>query len=167
MAQTKKRGSFRRNVIVTFVTISIISLAATGTISYFFVNLIGDFTTAESTSALENQIQTNMDLTAKKTSLVINQKLTTAESMIAALAVEAEWLLSDESTMDPRITYYDYFFEYGLPGEYPDDTGYDAYYDLRVSWNYSSWYVPESTSSNYLTYDYPENYTLFVGRKVC
>ncbi|NHJ14560.1 MAG: HAMP domain-containing protein [Candidatus Thorarchaeota archaeon] len=153
MAQTKKKGSFRRTVIVTFVAISIVSLAATGTISYFFVNLIGDFTTAESTSALENQIQTNMDLTAQKTALVINQKLTTAESMIAALAEEAERLLSEVSVVEPRRTYYDYFFENGVSGEYPDDTAYDANYDLRVSWNYSSWYVPESNSSNYLTYE--------------
>ncbi len=153
MAKTKKKGSFRRNVILTFVAISIISLGATGGISYFFVDLIGDFTTSESTTALQSQIQTNMDLTAEKTALVINQKLTNAESMIAALAEEAERLLSDESTYVPRRTYYDYFFEYGLPGEYPDDIAHDPNYDLNVSWTYSSWYVPPSTVADYQSYE--------------
>ncbi|MHA2303388.1 MAG: cache domain-containing protein [Candidatus Thorarchaeota archaeon] len=153
MAKTKKKGSFRRNVILTFVAISIISLGATGGISYFFVDLIGNFTTTESTTALESQIQTNMDLTAEKTALVINQKLTNAESMIAALAEEAERLLSDESTYIPRRTYYDYFFEYGAPGEYPDDTVYDPNYDLNVSWTYSSWYAPPSALADYQNYE--------------
>lgn len=153
MARTKKKGSFRRNVILTFVTISIISLGVTGGISYFFVNLIGDFTTTESTNALESQIQTNMDLTGEKTALVINQKLTNAESMIAALAEEAEGLLSDESTYIPRRTYYDYYFEYGSPGEYPADTAYDPNYELNVSWTFSSWYVPPSTVADYQLYE--------------
>ncbi len=153
MTETKKKGSFRRTVITTFVVISVVSLGLTGGISYFFVDLIGAFTTDQSTLALESQIQTNMNLTAQKTALVINQKLSTAEAMVAALAEEAENLLSDDSTYNPRTTYYDYFFEYGSPGEYPDDTAYDANYDLRVSWNYSSWYVPGSNSTNYLTYE--------------
>jgi HAMP domain-containing protein len=153
ITETKKKGSFRRTVITTFVVISVVSLGLTGGISYFFVDLIGDFTTNQSTLALESQIQTNMNLTAQKTALVINQKLSTAEAMIAALAEEAENLLNDDSTYNPRTTYYDWFFENGLPGEYPADTAYDANYDLRVSWNYSSWYVPLSTSVNYLTYE--------------
>ncbi|MFX1368114.1 MAG: cache domain-containing protein, partial [Promethearchaeota archaeon] len=110
-------------------------------------------TTDQSTLSLESQIQTNMNLTAQKTALVINQKLSTAEAMIAALAEEAENLLSDDSTYSPRSTYYDWFFENGLPGEYPDDTTYNDDYELRVSWNYSSWYVPGSNSTNFLTYE--------------
>ncbi|MFW9845676.1 MAG: cache domain-containing protein [Candidatus Thorarchaeota archaeon] len=150
MAKTKKKGSFRRNVILTFVVISIISLGATGGISYFFVNLIGDYTATESTTALQSQIQTNMDLTAEKTALVINQKLTNAESMILALAEECERVFNDDSTFQPRQTYYDFFFEYG---PYPPDTAYDEGSGINVSWSSSIWYVPESDSPNYLTYE--------------
>jgi HAMP domain-containing protein len=149
MAKTKKKGSFRRNVILTFVAISIISLGATGGISYFFVDLIGDFTATESTTALKSQIQTNMDLTAEKTALVINQKMTNAESMVLAMAEECERIFNDESTFESREVYYDFFFEYG---PFPPDTAFDAGYGINVSWTYSSWYIPESDSTDYLTY---------------
>ncbi|MHA2433222.1 MAG: cache domain-containing protein [Candidatus Thorarchaeota archaeon] len=152
--ETKKKGSFRRNVILTFVTISILSLGATGAISYFFVDLIGDFTTGQSTTALDSQIQTNMLSTAEKTAEVINQTLTNAEAMVLAMAEECERVFRSDSTFEPREVYYDYFFEYGgPPGSYPDDTHYDAEYDINVSWNYSSWYVPGSNSSNYAAYE--------------
>ncbi len=152
--ETKKKGSFRRNVILTFVTISIVSLGATGAISYFFVDLIGDFTTGQSSTALDSQIQTNMLSTAEKTAEVINQKLTNAESMVIAMAEECERIFSSDSTFEAREVYYDYFFEYGgPPGSFPDDTHYDPEYDINVSWNYSSWYIPGSNSSNYAAFE--------------
>jgi len=151
--ETKKKGSFRRNVILTFVAISILSLGATGSISYFFVDLIGDFTTGQSSTALDSQIQTNMLSTAEKTAQVINQKLTNTESMVLAMAEECERIFSSDSTFEAREVYYDYFFEYGgPPGSVPNDTHFDPKYGIDVSWNYSSWYAPGTDSSNYGTY---------------
>ena len=90
--KTKTKGKFRTNVIATFLVISFVSLAATGFISLTFVDLIGNSTRDQSSAALETQIQTNMDETAQKTALVINQKLASAEGMIAAAAEELEGL---------------------------------------------------------------------------
>lgn len=151
--ETMKKGSFRRNVILTFVTISILSLGATGAISYFFVDLIGDFTTTESSTALDSQTQINMLSTAEKTAAVINQKLTNAEAMVLAMAEECERIFRADSTFQPREVYYDFFFQnVGPPGSRPNDTQFSAEYGINVSWSYSSWYVPESDSSNYGNY---------------
>ena len=150
--KTKKKGSFRRNVIMTFLVISLVSLGATGFISYAFVQLMGDTTTSQSTAALETQIQNHMSQTAEKTAAVIEQKLSTAESLIDALAEEFEAQMDPASTFSPRGVYYDYFFENG-GGPIPADTQYDPNYGLNVSWEYSSWYVQGSTSSNYATYE--------------
>ena len=57
---TQKKGSFRRNVIVTFVMISVLSLTLTGVISYGFVGLIGNNTIDMSSTALEEQIERNL-----------------------------------------------------------------------------------------------------------
>ncbi|MHA1768932.1 MAG: cache domain-containing protein [Candidatus Thorarchaeota archaeon] len=150
--KTKKKGSFRRNVIMTFLVISLVSLGATGAISWSFVHLMGDYTTTQSSSALEDQIQAHMSQTAEKTAAVIEQKLATAESLIDALAEEFEAQMDPASTFQPRPVYYDYFFENG-GGPVPGDLVYDPNYGLNVSWEYSSWYVQGSTSSNYATFE--------------
>ncbi len=153
MAVTKKKGSFRRNVIMTFLVISVLSLGGTGVISYQFINLIGGYTTGQSSDALEVQIQRNMEITAEQNGDVIAQKLASAEGMIKALALECEGLFVDNTSYQPRDNiYYDYFFEYQSPGLYPNDTHYEERYGIQVSWNYSSWYMPGSTSTDYLTY---------------
>ena len=88
--ETRKKGSFRRNVIVTFVFISLFSLSVTGFVSLTFVNFIGGGTINDSSSALETQIERNMYLTAEKVALTINQKLSNAEGLVRAMAEECE-----------------------------------------------------------------------------
>lgn len=151
--QTKKKGKFRTNVILTFLVISLVSLAATGVISLTFVDLIGNSTRDQSSIALENQIQTNMDETAQKTALVINQKLASAEGMIAAAAEELEALFDAGSTYEYREVYYDLFFEDDTVASAPVDNHYDPNYGLNVSWTYSSWYIDGTDSSNYNAYE--------------
>ncbi|UCE09581.1 MAG: hypothetical protein JSW61_11495 [Candidatus Thorarchaeota archaeon] len=157
---TKKKGSFRRNVIVTFLLISIISLGATGAVSLFFVDLIGGFTTTESTTALSNQIERSIEQTAEQNALVINQKLLTAESMVRAMAEECEGLFTTESTFRAREVYYDYFFEHISEGPIPTDIEWDPWREVNASFSYSSWYVPGSTPTNYQTYETQHNETL-------
>ncbi len=147
--QTRKKGKFRTNVILTFLTISLLSLAVTGVVSLTFVNLIGNSTSDQSTIALESQIQTNMDETAQKTALVINQKLSSAEGMIAAAAEELEALFNPGSTYEYREVYYDLLFEDDFVSPAPADNHYDPNYGLNVSWEYSSWYIANTDSSNY------------------
>jgi HAMP domain-containing protein len=149
--QTKKKGKFRTNVILTFLVISLVSLGATGLISLTFVDLIGNSTTDQSSIALEEQIQTNMDETAQKTALVINQKLASAEGMIAAAAEELEALFDAESTYKNREVYYDLLFEDNSVSPAPADNHYDSDYGLNVSWDYSSWYIANTDSTNYNT----------------
>jgi HAMP domain-containing protein len=149
--QTKKKGKFRTNVILTFLVISLVSLGATGLISLTFVDLIGNSTTDQSSIALEEQIQTNMDETAQKTALVINQKLASAEGMIAAAAEELEALFDAESTYKNREVYYDLLFEDDSVSPAPADNHYDSDYGLNVSWDYSSWYIANTDSTNYNT----------------
>ncbi|MHA1577502.1 MAG: PDC sensor domain-containing protein, partial [Candidatus Thorarchaeota archaeon] len=150
---TKKKGSFRRNVISTMMLISVLSLGMTGVISLGFVDLIGDNTTSMSSTALEEQIERNVELTAETNALVINQKISNAEALINATAVECEFLFDSDSTFEAREAYYDYFFEYPLSGPNPDDIALDDDYGINVSWNYSSWYIPGSNSLNYATYN--------------
>ncbi len=147
--QTKKKGKFRTTVILTFLVISIVSLAATGVISLTFVDLIGNSTRDQSSIALEDQIQTNMDETAQKTALVINQKLSSAEGMIAAAAEELEALFATGSTYADRAVYYDLLFEDDSVSPAPADNHYDANYGLNVSWDFSSWYIANTDSTNY------------------
>ncbi len=151
--QTKKKGKFRTNVIATFLVISFVSLTATGFISLTFVDLIGNSTRDQSSDALETQIQTNMDQTAQKTALVINQKLASAEGMIAAAASELESLFEDGSTYEYREVFYDLFFEDDTVASAPVDNHYDANYDLNVSWTYSSWYIDGTDSTDYDVYE--------------
>ena len=151
--QTKKKGKFRTNVILTFLVISLVSLGVTGVVSLTFVDLIGNSTRDQSSAALESQIQTNMNETAQKTALVINQKLTSAEGMIAAAAEELEALFDLSSTYEYREVYYDLFFEDDTVAPAPADNHYDPSYGLNVSWEYSSWYIAGTSSSNYSTYE--------------
>lgn len=147
--QTRKKGKFRTTVILTFLTISLVSLAATGLVSLTFVDLIGNSTRDQSSVALESQIQTNMNLTAQKTALVINQKLASAEGMIAAAAEELEALFDLGSTYENREVYYDLLFEDDSVSPAPADNHYDPNYGLNVSWEYSSWYIANTDSTNY------------------
>ncbi len=158
--QTKKKGKFRTNVILTFLVISLVSLGATGVVSLTFVDLIGNSTRDQSSTALENQIQTNMDETAQKTALVINQKLTSAEGMIAAAAEELEALFATGSTYEYREVYFDRLFEAGAPASAPADNHFDPNYGLNVSWDYSSWYVQGYDSTDYGTYEAANTDTL-------
>jgi len=151
--QTKKKGKFRTTVIMTFLVISLVSLTATGVVSLTFVDLIGNSTRDQSSIALENQIQTNMDQTAQKTALVINQKLSSAEGMIAAAAEELEALFATGSTYEYREVYFDRVFEAGVLDPAPADNQYDTNYGLNVSWDYSSWYVQGYDSTDYGTYE--------------
>ena len=151
--QTKKKGKFRTTVILTFLVISLVSLAATGVISLTFVDLIGNSTRDQSSAALESQIQTNMDETAQKTALVINQKLSSAEGMIAAAAEELKALFETGSTYAYRQVYYDLLFEDDATNPAPADNHYDANYGLNVSWEYSSWYIQGTDSTDYGTYE--------------
>ena len=151
--QTKKKGKFRTNVILTFLVISLVSLSATGLISLTFVDLIGNSTTDQSSIALENQIQTNMVETAQKTALVINQKLASAEGMIAAAAEELESLFDAGSTYEYREVYYDLLFEDDAAAPAPADNHYDLSYGLNVSWDYSSWYVAGTDSTDFDAYE--------------
>jgi len=152
-SQTKKKGKFRTNVILTFLVISFVSLAATGVISLTFVDLIGNSTRDQSSVALENQIQTNMDETAQKTALVINQKLASAEGMIAAAAEELESLFNTASTYEYREVYYDLLFEDDATNPAPADNHYDPDYGLNLSWDYSSWYIAGTDSTDYGVYE--------------
>jgi HAMP domain-containing protein len=154
--ETKKKGSFRRNVIITFVIISLFSLATTGFVSLTFVNLIGGGTTDNSSAALEAQIQRNMELTSEKVALTINQKLSNADGLVRAMAEECERILSSDSTFAPREVYYDYYFEYPQGNQQPSDIQYEERYGINVSWNYSSWYIPGSNSTNYQSF-YSDN----------
>ncbi|MFW9907201.1 MAG: cache domain-containing protein [Candidatus Thorarchaeota archaeon] len=153
MATTQKKGSFRRNVILTFLVISVISLGVTGFISYQFVNLIGGFTTSQSSDALEVQIQRNIEATAVNNADAIRQKLANAQGMVTALAEEMEAIFQEDSTFDPREVYYDYFFGHTSLGPAPSDVHFDSAYNINVSWNYSSWYIPGSDASNYAAYE--------------
>jgi hypothetical protein len=154
--QTRKKGSFRTNVILTFLVISFLSLSATGVVSLWFVDLIGNSTRDESVNALEGQIETNMNQTAHKTALVINQKLETTEGMIRAAAEELEALFDDDSTYQPREVYYDFHFWNNSVEPWPPGTHYDANYGLNVSWEYSSWYQSGTDSTNYGAYEIAE-----------
>ncbi|MHA1951404.1 MAG: cache domain-containing protein [Candidatus Thorarchaeota archaeon] len=151
--QTKKRGKFSTNVIMTFIVISLVSLAATGFVSLTFMDIIGNSTRDQSSAALETQIQTNMDETAQKTALVINQKLSSAEGMIAAAAEELEALFETASPYEYRDVYYDLFFEDDSVAPAPADNHYDANYGLNVSWTYSSWYIQGTDSTDYDAYE--------------
>ncbi len=145
---TKKRGSFRKSVVISLVLISVISLAVTGVVSQQFMTYIGDDTTSLSATALREQAIRNMELTAEKNALVINQKLASAEGMIRAMAEECEQIFSDDSTVQPREAYYDYYFE-NSGGPQPEDNHYEDGYGLNVSWSYSSWYHPSADEVNY------------------
>jgi len=151
--QTKKKGKFRTNVILTFLVISLVSLSATGFVSLTFVDIIGGFTLEQSSLALETQIQTNMEQTAQKTALVINQKLSSAQGMIEAAAKELEALFDSASTYAYRQVYYDLLFENDTVAPDPVDSAYDNNYGLNVSWTYSSWYASGTDSTNYLAYE--------------
>ncbi|MGY5859895.1 MAG: cache domain-containing protein [Candidatus Thorarchaeota archaeon] len=151
--QTKKKGSFRTNVILTFVVISLVSLSATGFVSLTFVDIIGGFTRDQSSLALETQIETNMESTAEKTALVINQKLASAQGMIEAAAAELESLFDAGSTYANREFYFHEIFEDDSIAPAPADNHYDANYDLNVSWDYSSWFHQDYDEFNYTTYE--------------
>ena len=154
--QTKKKGKFRTNVILTFLVISLISLSATGFVSLTFVNIIGNFTKDQSSLALENQIETNMEETAQKTALVINQKLASAQGMIEAAATELESLFAASSTYANREVYFHEIFENASIAPPPSDNHYNAGYGLNVSWTYSSWYQRNYDASDYGVYEAAE-----------
>ncbi|MHA1135453.1 MAG: cache domain-containing protein [Candidatus Thorarchaeota archaeon] len=155
--QTKKKGKFRTNVIATFLVISLISLSATGFVSLAFVDIIGNFTRDESSLALETQIETNMESTAEKTALVINQKLASAQGMIEAAASELESLFAAGSTYANREVYFHEIFEDESIAPPPADNHYDASYGINVSWAYSSWYHRDYDDTDYLTYEAAES----------
>ena len=158
--QTKKKGSFRTNVIATFLVISLVSLSATGFVSLTFVDLIGGFTLDQSSLALQTQIEDNMESTAEKTALVINQKLASAQGMIEAAAAELESLFDSSSTYANREVFFHEIFEDDSIAFPPADSHYDSNYDLNVSWTYSSWYHRDYDYSNYTDYETAEADTL-------
>ncbi|WP_455463057.1 cache domain-containing protein [Candidatus Hodarchaeum mangrovi] len=144
--------SIRENIVISFAVFSLISLILVGGLSLIFVSLIGQTTTVMSTDALKTQIKDNIEQTAEQNALVINRKLSNAEAMVNAMAEECENLFRPTSPYNYRRSYYDYFFEYdrGLQN-FPNGTYLDPYYGVYLSWDYSSFYFPGSSSSNYLT----------------
>ncbi len=154
--QTKKKGKFRTNVIVTFLVISLVSLSATGFVSLTFVDIIGNFTRDQSSLALETQIETNMESTAEKTALVINQKLASAQGMVEAAAAELESLFDSGSTYANREFYFNEIFEDESIAPAPTDNHYDSNYDLNVSWTYSSWFHRDYDDTDYGVYETAE-----------
>jgi len=155
--QTKKKGKFRTNVILTFLVISLVSLSATGVVSLTFVDLIGSFTRDQSSQALQSQIEINMESTAEKTALVINQKLSSAQGMIEAAAEELKSLFEASSTYANRGFYFNELFENDTIAPAPTDNHYDPNYGLNVSWTYSSWFQRHYDASNYTTYETAES----------
>lgn len=155
--QTKKKGKFRTNVIATFLVISLVSLSATGFVSLTFVDIIGNFTMDQSSLALQTQIEDNMESTAEKTALVINQKLASAQGMVEAAAAELESLFEASSTYANREFYYNELFENDTIAPDPADNHYDADYDLNVSWTYSSWFHRSYDSTDYTDYETAES----------
>lgn len=153
MATTKKKGSFRKNVIGTLIALTIVAVAITGAMSLGFVNLVGGMTTDQSSQALEAQIERNIQQTAEQNALVVRQKLASSEAMVRAMAEQCESLFRTDATYQPREVFYDYFFENPASGPHPDDLVYDGSYGIYVSWSYSSWYVAGSNSVNYATYE--------------
>lgn len=153
MAKNRTTGtSFKRTMLVAFLVITTASVALTTAFSMGFGVLIGDTTTSRSIDALKGQAINDMLATGVTTSNVINQKLTTAEGMVISMAEEIERLFSDENTYFAREAYYDYFFENPTEGPHPADIEFDPDYGINVSWEYSSWYIPGSDSSNWATY---------------
>ncbi len=151
--QTKKKGKFRTNVIITFLVISFISLTITGLVSMTFVDVIGGFTKDQSSLALQTQVQENMEETAQKTALVINEKLSGAQGMIEAAAQELETLFDTDSTYAYREVYYDLLFENDTIAPAPSDNHYEDNYGLNVSWTYSSWFIRGYDSTDYTDYE--------------
>jgi len=144
--------SIKQNIIISFVIFSLVSLILIGSISTLFVGFVGQTTTSMSTDALSTQIQENIEQTAIQNSLIVNQKLSSAEAYVNAMAEECENLFHLDSRYTNRTVFYDYFFEYDRGLElYPNDTYLDSLYDVYLSWSYASYYFPGSDSSNYLT----------------
>ncbi|MFW9997759.1 MAG: cache domain-containing protein, partial [Candidatus Odinarchaeota archaeon] len=160
--------SIKQNIILSFTIFSLISIVIVGAISVLVIGMIGQTTVGESTNALEEQIQRNMEKSAEQNAKVINQKLSDAENMVEMMAEECEMIFSDDNTYQWRRSYYDYFFQYDQDqapaGILPSNT-YKITLDgteqsLWVSWNYASYYFPGSTQTNYDQYAEQYNDTL-------
>jgi methyl-accepting chemotaxis protein len=121
-----------------------------------FVDIIGGFTRDQSSLALETQIETNMESTAEKTALVINQKLASAQGMIEAAAAELEALFDPASTYANREVYFHEIFDNASIASPPADSYNDTSYGLNVSWSYSSWFHRNYDGSDYTDYETAE-----------
>ncbi|MCF2138022.1 MAG: hypothetical protein K9W43_12380 [Candidatus Thorarchaeota archaeon] len=153
MATREKNRSFKATVMLTFLLITGGTIVLTSLVSLTFGNSIGGMTANVSTQSLKQQATDNALSIANTTADIIKEKLTTAEGMILSLGEEVENLFSSKNTFSHREVYYDYFFKNTAAGPHPADVHFDPKYNINVSWNYSSWYIPGSTSSNYLTYE--------------
>ncbi len=149
----KNRRSFKATVMLTFLLITGATIVLTSMVSLTFGNTIGGMTSDVSTQSLKQQATDNALSIATTTSDIIKEKLSTAEGMILSLGEEVENLFSSGNTFAYREVYYDYFFENTAAGPHPSDVHFDPKYGINVSWNYSSWYIPGSTSGNYLTFE--------------
>jgi HAMP domain-containing protein len=124
-------------------------ISVIGVLSIGFTDLIGNTTYDQSTSALQTQIQTNLQSQSGQIASIIHQKFENAESMVLMMANELEHILNDSRYGD-REVYYDWFFEYDRsPGLVPTDTYYDTSYQVWLSWSYASYYFPGSNHTNY------------------
>jgi HAMP domain-containing protein len=154
------RRSIRTNIMVSFVLLSLIFMISIGGLSYWLMDRVGDQTIDESITALETQITDNMLATATKNSEIINEKLSSAESMVRLMASEYDYLFNDENRYGPRNVYYDWWFENNL-SLVPTDTHYDSAYGINLSWNYSSYYFSGGTANaSYLPENSKEDYLL-------
>ncbi len=141
--------SIRTNVLISYVLLALLFISVIGILSIGFTDLIGNTTYDQSTTALQTQIQTNLQSQSGQIASIIHQKFENAESMVLMMANELEHILND-SRYREREVYYDWFFEYDRsPGLVPTDTYYDTSYQVWLSWSYASYYFPGSNHTNY------------------
>ena len=143
----------------SFVLLSLIFIGGIGGLSFLLFQRAGTQTISDSREALVEQIKDNIGITADKNSEIINEKLSSAEAMVQYQASELEYLFSDYNRYGDRDVYYDYVFEYNQTYA-PPDLYNDISYGVNLSWDYSSYYIEGSNSTNYKPEPGLQNYTL-------
>ena len=134
-----------------------------GGISYLLVQRSGVQTITDSTTALEEQITANIEITAEKNAGIIYEKLSSAQSMVEYMASELEYLFSPENRYGNRDVYYDLWFDNTTSQhatDAPADTHWDSDYQVDLSWDYASYYYTYSDEADYETLTVKQNQTL-------
>ncbi len=154
-----QKRSIRTNIMGSFVILSILFVGGISGLSYLLFKRAGVQTIDDSTTALEEQITSNINATATKNAQIINEKLSSAEAMVRYQASELEYLFSGENRYGDRDVYYDYVFEYNQSYA-PSDLYNDLAYGVNLSWNYASYYIEGTNSTHYQPAAGLQNYTL-------